>query len=123
MQKLAQVLARIVGLKRDGLPEEAEALLQKVLREDFDLNPADIQNLTLEQFTGLIRHQGYGPEKADLFSQFLFEWASPLKRDDAEKENLLRKVLALYDLLETDFHRQSLENLNRRTLIRNFLSS
>jgi hypothetical protein len=122
-QKLAQVLARIVGLKRDGLTEEAEVILEGVLQEDFGLSRGDLENDSAKEFIGTVRTQGYSAEKADLLAQFLFERASPFLREDPANQRLLEKVLALYDLLETDFHRQSLENLNRRTIIRNFLSS
>ncbi len=122
MQKLAQVLARIIGLKRDGLTVEAEAILKQALEDEFGLATGGFQHISAEEFITNIRAQGYNAEKADLLSQFLFEWASPFRRDDPANENLLGKVLALYDFLETDFHQQSLENLKRRTIIRNFLS-
>lgn len=122
MQKLTQVLARIIGLKRDGLTEEAGAILEHALQEEFGLATGDLRHSSAEQFISTIRTQGFSAEKADLLSQFLFEWASPFTRNDPANENLLEKILALYDYLETDFHRQSLENLGRRTMIRNFLS-
>lgn len=121
MQKLAQVLARIIGLKKDGLPDEAQALLHHILNDEFGIKPADLQTLDPDQFLARIRAQAYGAEKADLLSQFLYQAATPFRADAPECTAILRKVLALYDLLETDFRWQSLENLNRRAHIREFL--
>lgn len=122
MQKLAQVLARIIGLKKDGLPDEAQALLHHILKDEFGIEPADLQAPDPDQFLARIRAQAYGPEKTDLLSNFLYQAATPFRADDPECKAILQKVLALYDLLETDFRWQSLENLNRRTHIREFLA-
>lgn len=120
MQKLGQILARIIGLKRDGLPDVAEKLLEDTLAEQFQLEPANLQNLTAEQFVSRINFESLPAEKVDLLARFLFESVHPFQLNNKTRDMLL-KVLALYHVLEVEFHQQSLENLQRRTTIKKFL--
>jgi hypothetical protein len=121
IQKLAQVLARIIDLKKEGVPEEARALLENTLKEDFALEPSLLRKMNREEFLVYIRSANYGPEKTDLLAQFLYEDTTPFHKDDSGTKEALLKVLALYDLLESEYHLQSLQNLSRRTQIQNFL--
>lgn len=121
MQKLAQVLARIMGLKRDGLDEEATTLLEHTLKESFGLDSSEITDKSADAFIESVRNKTFPAEKADLLAKFLFESVQPLRAEDRLTVPTLLKVLALFDLLEKDYHQQSLENLQRRSTIVKYL--
>lgn len=121
IQKLAQVLARIIGLKRDGRPDQADDLLKQSLSEHFDFNMVDLQELSIRDFLEALRKKNFPAEKADLLAQYLLEAVQPLQSQDLFTRNILQKVLALFDFLEQEHHRQTLENLQRRSAINKFL--
>ncbi|HEY0898872.1 MAG TPA: hypothetical protein VGD90_06040 [Sphingobacteriaceae bacterium] len=121
IQKLAQVLARIIGLKRDGRPDQAYELLKHSLSEHFDFNMDDLRELSTPDFLEELRKKNFPAEKADLLAQYLLEAVQPLQSQDPNARKILEKVLALFDFLEQEHHRQTLENLQRRSAIDKFL--
>jgi len=121
MQKLAQVLARIMGLKRDGLVLQARDQMEHSLSEYFAYTQGDLQKLSIPDFLEALRKKNFPPEKTDLLAQYLYESVQPLQVQDPITRDILLKVLAIFDFLEQEHHRQTLENLQRRSAINKFL--
>lgn len=119
--KLAQALAKILGLKEAGKKQEAVFAINKSLLEDFDLKPDGLLHLDPDQFKQLLAAKNYPAQKLDLLSQFLLESVSPYK-ENPETFTTLNHVLLIYSLLEQEHHTQSLENLNRQQTIIQFLN-
>jgi hypothetical protein len=121
IEKLAQVLAKILGLKNQGKKEESYNLINETLLKDFDLGP-DSLNKPVEIFKILLQEKNYPFQKLDLLGQLLYEKAM-LIEEPTQAIDLLKKVLIIFDALEKEHHQQSFENLSKRKIITGFLRS
>jgi len=119
--KLAQALAKILGLKEAGKKQEAVFVINKSLLEDFDLEIDKLLLLDDDQFKQLLKTKNYPPQKLDLLSQFLLESVSPFEAKP-ETFTILNHILTIYQLLEQEHRTQSFENLNRQKNIIQFLN-
>ncbi|WP_299288311.1 hypothetical protein [uncultured Mucilaginibacter sp.] len=119
--KLAQALAKILGLKAVGNTQEAEGLINKLLLNDFDLELDNLLLLDEDQFKKLLADRKYPPQKLDLLSQFLLESISPFQ-PTPKTFHLLDHILLIYQILEQEHHTQSFENLSRKQNILQFLN-
>ena len=122
IQKLAQVLAKVLNLKSEGNVDQALELSRQTLREGFALDPETVENLSVEEFEEHIRSKSYETEKLDLLAQFLFESVYPFNTVPST-HTVLHKVLVIYNLLEREHHTLSMENFSRREMIDNFLNT
>jgi hypothetical protein len=120
--KLAQALAKILGLKNVGKVQEADDLITKSLLQDFDLSINELLLLDTNQLKLLLSTKNFPTEKLDLLSQFLLESVSPFQ-SNPETIAVLNHVLTIYEILEQEHHTQSFENLNRKQSITKFLDS
>lgn len=120
IQKLAEVLARIMGLKKDGKYLEAEKLTKETIGEAFGFDFQHLPDLPEPEFEKQILAQDLPAEKLDQLARFMFEAVHPFE-DNEQTKSILRKVLVIFSILEREFHRQSLENLNRQVRIKKFL--
>ncbi|MEX8546044.1 MAG: hypothetical protein V5804_00455 [Mucilaginibacter sp.] len=119
--KIAQALAKILGLKKAGNTQEADDLINKSLLNDFDLKLDDLLLLDENQFKKLLADRKYPPQKLDLLSQFLLESVFPFQ-PNPKTFQLLDHILLIYQLLEQEHHTQSFENLSRKQNILQFLN-
>ena len=55
MQKLAQALARIFGLRIEGFILEADEIIKQTLEDDFKLTFDELENLTNGEFDSYLR--------------------------------------------------------------------
>jgi hypothetical protein len=118
--KLAQALAKLLGLKAVGKTQEAGDLIDKTLLNDFDLKLEDLLLLDEDKFKKLLADRRYPTQKLDLLSQFLLESISPFQTNP-KTFHLLDHILLIYQLLEQEHHTQSFENLSRKQTILQFL--
>lgn len=118
--KLAQALAKILGLKNDGKMQEADDLISKSLLHDFDLSINELLLLDGDQLKLLLSTKNFPAQKLDLLSQFLWESVSPFQQNP-KTIAVLNHVLTIYQSLEQDHHTQSFENLSRKRSIIQFL--
>jgi len=105
-----------MGLKAEGNYAEFDHQLNDILQKEYD---TDLENLLLlneAEFTAQIETANYSIEKLNALSQLLFMFAEPFKHD-AETQLLLKKVLAIFDLLEQKHHYESFENIDKRKAI------
>lgn len=122
IQKLAQVIAKIIGLKNEGDLDEAIVISQKSLSEDFGFEVSLLEQGSVEEFERLVRAGDYSAEKMSCLGQLLFELAHPFQ-DTEECVAIVRKTALVFTLLETEYHQQNLENISKRDMINNFLSN
>lgn len=118
--KLAQALAKILGLKEAGKKQEAVFAANKSLLEDFDLEIDKLLLLDDDQFKQLLNTKNYPAQKLNMLSQFLLENASPFEAK-SETFTTLNHILTIYNKLEQEHRTQSLENLNQQQNIVQFL--
>jgi len=121
ISKLAQALAKIMGVKEAGQKQEADGLIRQNLIQGFDFNFDESLLLDKEQFKELLLAKNYPSQKLDLLSQFLYEKVSPFQTN-LQTVIVLNQLLTIYELLEQEYHTQSLENLNRKQAIIQFLN-
>lgn len=122
IKKLAEVLARIIGLKREGRFSDANALADDTLQSVFDIHYAEAASTSTEEFEALLHEIKPGPEKLDALAKLLFERVHPFE-ESPQTDSVLHKILLIYRLLEEEHHIQSLENLNNRDTIGTFLNN
>jgi hypothetical protein len=122
IQKLAQVLAKILGLKNDGNLDEALKLSEQTLLENFGFERQFLEEASVEEFEQELKSKNYSSEKLNALAQILFESAYPFQDTD-ECRAVVHKAALILNLLETVHHQQSFENLSRREMIDNFLNN
>ncbi|MGI4749674.1 MAG: hypothetical protein ACRYFB_03475 [Janthinobacterium lividum] len=120
IEKLAQALAKIMGLKEAGKIQEADNLLDKTLDQSFDLDLEEIIKSNPDELKTLLLAKNFPAEKLDLLNKFLLESVSPFQQNP-ETKTVLNHVLIIYQVLEQEHHTQSLENLDQQKTILQFL--
>lgn len=118
IQKLAQVLARIMGLKLDGKLEEAEQIFKETISGSFALPLEVLENEDSGKFENWLNVMDFPPEKLDSLSEFLYyELGISHERNKiiAPKLNLIYQTLA-------DKHKiVHLVNMHRQNIIQQYL--
>ena len=122
IQKLAEVLAKIIQYKRDEKFEESDELSRDTVSENFGLAWDDLVALPTDQFEKLVREKSFDPAKLDLLGQLLFESVHPFEEVE-ETDRILHKVLFIFRITEEEHHIQSFDNLSRRQSIDNYLNN
>ena len=119
IQKLADVLSKILKFKLDGDLEEASLLFDQTLESEFGLD-AEALSDELTVFKSAVEEQQYSAEKLDMLSQFIY---CRLHDHDAYgyTQSIANKLLVLYDILEKQHRIISLENLNRQSFLSQYL--
>jgi hypothetical protein len=116
IQKIAALIAKLMGLKAEGNYAEFDHQLSNILQKDFDTDLEELLALSEAEFANRIQSKTYSVEKLNAFSQLLYVFAEPFKHDK-ETHLLLKKVLAIFDLLEQKHHYASFENIDKRKAI------
>jgi hypothetical protein len=120
IEKLAQVLARIIGLKTELKFKEAEELLNATLLSSFGLERSLLDAIDAEAFSNWLKHSHLSAEKLNaltdfLFSELDFEQHSIVSSLFAQKLNLVYQYLI-------DEHRTvHLINLGRQKYIQQYI--
>jgi hypothetical protein len=122
IEKLALVLARLMGLKTAGKADEFIHLADSTLLHEYNIHLEELLELTIEGFERTLEKENYSADKLDALGQLLFLHSEPFA---ANPETLLslQKVLIIFDRLEQKHHRQSFENINKRNRIYEFLNN
>jgi hypothetical protein len=122
IQKLAQVLAKIIGLKNEGNVDEATDLSFQTKQVDFGLSKDYLEKNSIEEFEDWLNRQELSVEKLNLLGSIMFESVYPFLETE-ETMQVLHKTALVLNRLETEYHQQSFENLHRREQIDKFLSN
>jgi hypothetical protein len=122
IQKLAQVLARIMGLKLEGKLEEAEDLFRESLLKDFGITEEQLFSKQDDDFEALLTGSAFPAEKLEMLSQFLYAEFDPSQPSD-KNEALAEKLNLIYQTLEVKHRIVSMTNLDRQKKVQQFLNS
>lgn len=120
-QKLARILARLVGLKQEGKQAEFMQLAEDTALKEYDIAWEQLLDMRPVDFEMWLQQQSVSADKLDALAQLLYLQNKPFDASNTCKINL-QKVLLIYDLLEQKHHRQSLDNINRRKQIEEFIA-
>lgn len=120
IEKLAQVLARIIGLKLDGETKQAEDLLIQTLEHSFGLNEELLYDADVTHFSQWLEEANLPAEKLDMLNQFLFNEITT-DGDITKNKMLAVRLDAIYQLLATKHHLVHLANLKRQNIIQQYL--
>ncbi len=115
-RRMTLIKAKLLGIKATGSNEEYEQELNNILESEYNTELEKLLALNEEDFKALIQSDVYGPEKLNALSQILYVFAEPFEWNH-ETQQLLKKVMAIFDLLEEKYHFQSFDNLTKRNAI------
>jgi hypothetical protein len=118
-RKLAELLARLMGLKADGDHSAFEQQFNKALQDEYDASLEKILSLNENDFISLLQSSGYSVEKLNALGQLLYVFALPFN-DTSETALILKKVLRIFDILEQKHNYYSFENIEKRKSIYNY---
>jgi thioredoxin-like negative regulator of GroEL len=121
-QKLALVLARLLGFKAEGKADEFTHLAESTMLNEYDIALHEMLELSIEEFKIMLAEQNYSAGKLDALASVLYLNSEPLE-NNAETVKTLQKLLIIYDRLEQQYHRQSFENISKRKIIHQFLKT
>jgi len=121
IQKLAQALARIMGLKQLGKLEEAELGIDDMLENDFGILFSDLLDSTPDDFSLFLSDKDFPSEKLDMFSQVLYLKFDPTITD-TQHTAVAQKLQLIYRLLETKHHVVNMINIGRQKSIEQYLN-
>ncbi len=122
IKKLAEALARILGLKKEGKTEEADVQLQEMLEREYGLSYKDLYGLHHADFMELLHKAQFPAEKLDVLTQILYSIFEPAKQDK-ENQAVATKLQSVYQLLVTEYRIINMINLERETVIKNYLNT
>ncbi len=118
IERLAQVLARIMGLKLESKLAEADDLFNQTLEESFGLSTAVLLDADGSLFDDWLASSALSAEKLDSLSEFLY-----YELGISESRNLLiaPKLDKIYNELSNKHKIVHLVNLHRQKTIQQYL--
>jgi thioredoxin-like negative regulator of GroEL len=122
VQKLALLLAKLLGFKAEGKADEFMHLAESTMLNEYDITLHEVLELSIQDFKIKLAEQNYSAGKLDALASVLYLNSEPLE-NNAETVKTLQKVLIIYDRLEQQYHRQSFENISKRNIIHQFLKT
>jgi len=118
IQKLAEVLARIMGLKLEGKFKEAQSLFNESMEKSFALPVNLLEGADLAAFEKWLNESDLAPEKLDSLSEFLYYELGI----SAERNLIIAPKLNLVYQFLSDRHKiVHLINLHRQKTIQQYL--
>ena len=118
IERLAQVLARIMGLKLESKLAEAEVLFKQTLEESFDLSAEMVSDSNSSAFEDWLAQSTFSPEKLDSLSEFLYY---ELGVSDERNRLISPKLDRIYNELSEKHKIVHLVNLHRQKTIQQYL--
>jgi hypothetical protein len=120
-QRLAQVIAKMLGLKTAGdKPEEMRQVYNDALDSEYEIKEAELLAFGNNEFVQWLHQKQFSAAKINTLAQLLYYSAEPFGNDDLTL-NKLQKTIALLDLLEQEYHMQLFENISKRQVIQQYL--
>lgn len=116
MQQLSYTLAKAKRLVLDGEITQSEATLKEALTGYFGTSITELLETPNHLFVKHLKDESFKVEELGLLADFLDELATT-QENKQTKNNLLGKVLVIYDLLEQDHKMVSFAHLARRAEI------
>lgn len=101
IEEYARVLARVAGLHKSGLDDDARRELREAYRTWFALEAAEIDSLSPEELLEKIRnHEDFPPPKIEALAKGLTLEADLLSPSDPQTADRRQKALILFQHLE-----------------------
>ena len=122
LRKTALIIAKLLGLKAGGNQQEFAQEFNKSLLKEYNIELENLLALNLEEFNDLIKSERFSAEKLNALGQLLNVFAEPFKQDE-ETQLLLKKMLAIFDILEEKYHYQSFDNITKRKIIYKYFNT
>ncbi|PWS27336.1 hypothetical protein DHW03_06885 [Pedobacter yonginense] len=119
IQKLAQVLARIMGLKLEGKLEEAQSVFNETMQASFGLTVEIMQAEDPFVFEKWLNEHDLSPEKLDSLSEFLYY---ELGVSEEINQLIAPKLNLIYQRLADQHKIVHLVNLHRQKNIQQYLN-
>lgn len=118
IEKLAQVLAKIMGLKLEGNLDESEALFKDTMANSFNLTTSLLYAQNVNEFHNWLISSNLSAEKLDSLSEFMYYelGVSPIKN-----QLIAPKLNLVYDFLANQHKIVHLVNLHRQQTIQQYL--
>jgi len=120
IEKLAQVLARIMGLKTELKLKEAEDLFNETLNSSFGLNPSILLENDTEGFTNWLKKSNLNAEKLNALTDFLYSELD-FENNPITSNLFAQKLNLIYQSLMDDHQVVHLINLGRQKMIQQYL--
>jgi len=118
IQKLAEVLARIMGLKLEGKIRDAQAMFDETMEKSFTLATGSLEDTDLAIFKNWLESVNFVPEKLDSLSEFLYYELGV----SAERNKLIApKLNMIYNYLSDKHKVVHLVNLHRQKTIQQYI--
>ena len=119
IQKLAEVLARIMGLKLEGKFKDAQVIFDETMENSFMLPVALLEGNDLTAFEKWLEESNLPPEKLDSLSEFLY-----YELGVSTERNLIiaPKLNLIYQFLSDKHKIVHLVNLHRQKTIQQYVS-
>lgn len=118
IQKLAEVLARIMGLKLEGKLTDAQGLFEETMKNGFTL-PIDIlESSDRSTFQTWLTTSNLPPEKLDSLSEFLYY---ELGVSTERNQTIAPKLNLVYQFLAEEHKIVHLVNLHRQKNIQQYI--
>ena len=120
IEKLAQVLARIMGLKTESKFDEANALFDETLQGSFGLSSSLLYSIDDAGYKDWLQTQELGAEKINTLTDFIFSQLD-FEQNPIQSANLAQKLNLLYQYLVDVHHTVHLINMGRQKYIQQYL--
>ena len=121
IEKLAQVLARILGLRVELKLDEADNLFASTLANSFGLDVPVLYDTDLTSFKDWLIAQDLPADKLDMLTEFLFHQLDA-QDEDGLNNVLAQKLMFIYETLAQKFHIVHLKHLDRQNIIKRYIS-
>jgi len=118
IQKLAQVLAKIMGLKLEGNLDEAQQVFEETMEAGFNLPIEILESTDQTMFEGWLNSIDFPAEKLDSLSEFLYY---ELGVSDERNKLIAPKLNLIYQTLADKHKVVHLVNMHRQNLIKQYL--
>lgn len=116
IRKTALIIAKMFGIKAKGMVNEFKQEFDETMQNEYAAELQQLIALNQEDFEEVINSDQYNAEKLITVSQMLYVFAEPFEQDE-ETQQLLKKVVAILNVLEEKYHIQSFDNITRRNAI------
>jgi hypothetical protein len=121
-RKMALLLAKLMRLKTESSDEEYKQYFNSILQDEYNTELEELLKASEADFNSMLKARACSAEKLNALSQMPYMFAEPFNADE-ETASILKKILAIFDVLESDHHYESFDNLNKRNHIYSFFKA
>ncbi|MFD0942166.1 hypothetical protein [Pedobacter boryungensis] len=122
IEKLAQVLAKIIGLKTELKLKEAEDLFNETIISSFGLDSSLLLESDNEGFINWLKKSNHNTEKLNALTDFIYSELD-FENNPISSTLCAQKLNLIYQSLIDDHQIVHLINLGRQKMIQQYLSN